>query len=158
MTQKEIDKFLANTKVYVDGKSREIQEKIFSFGFHWLIGNQVSHTEKPFLYLKENKEITYGDDMKCFTGHEYFEISPKEILSLELDEPKYRPFKNIEECWDEMLKHQPFGWVKGVSGICYNIAMLDKSTVYFCNSTQWFYEYSLKNHFFMDGTPFGIKE
>ena len=27
-------------------------------------------------------------------------------------EPKYRPFKDAEECWQEMLKHQPFGWVK----------------------------------------------
>lgn len=28
--------------------------------------------------------------------------------------PKYRPFKNAEECWQEMLKHQPFGWVKNI--------------------------------------------
>lgn len=28
-------------------------------------------------------------------------------------EPKYRSFKNAEECWQEMLKHQPFGWIKG---------------------------------------------
>ncbi|MCI6047629.1 MAG: hypothetical protein MR736_03490 [Prevotella pectinovora] len=27
-------------------------------------------------------------------------------------EPKYRPFKDADECWQEMLKHQPFGWVK----------------------------------------------
>ena len=27
-------------------------------------------------------------------------------------EPKYRPFKDTEECWEEMLKHQPFGWIK----------------------------------------------
>ena len=27
-------------------------------------------------------------------------------------EPKYRPFKTTEECWSEMLKHQPFGWIK----------------------------------------------
>ena len=27
-------------------------------------------------------------------------------------EPKYRPFKDSDECWQEMLKHQPFGWVK----------------------------------------------
>ena len=27
-------------------------------------------------------------------------------------EPKYRPFKDAEECWQEMQKHQPFGWVK----------------------------------------------
>lgn len=29
-------------------------------------------------------------------------------------EPKYRPFANAEECWQEMLKHQPFGWVKAI--------------------------------------------
>lgn len=27
-------------------------------------------------------------------------------------EVKYRPFKDAEECWSEMQKHQPFGWVK----------------------------------------------
>lgn len=27
-------------------------------------------------------------------------------------EPKYRPFANAEECWAEMQKHQPFGWIK----------------------------------------------
>lgn len=27
-------------------------------------------------------------------------------------ESKYRPFANTEECWKEMEKHQPFGWVK----------------------------------------------
>lgn len=26
-------------------------------------------------------------------------------------EPTYRPFKDIEECWKEMQKHQPFGWI-----------------------------------------------
>ena len=28
-------------------------------------------------------------------------------------EPKYRPFKNAEECWNEMMKHQPFrAWAR----------------------------------------------
>ena len=27
-------------------------------------------------------------------------------------EPKYRPFNNAEECWAEMQKHQPIGWIK----------------------------------------------
>ena len=31
-------------------------------------------------------------------------------------EPKYRPFKTKEECWNEMLKHQPFGWIKSTNG------------------------------------------
>ena len=39
-------------------------------------------------------------------------------------EIKYRPFKTQEECWDEMLKHQPFGWVKEISsGILYLIEL-----------------------------------
>ena len=35
-------------------------------------------------------------------------------------EPKYRPFANAEECWTEMLKHQPFGWVKAIPDKEYN--------------------------------------
>ena len=27
-------------------------------------------------------------------------------------EPKYRQFKDAEECFEEMKKHQPFGWIK----------------------------------------------
>ena len=27
-------------------------------------------------------------------------------------EPTYRPFKDVAECWEEMQKHEPFGWLK----------------------------------------------
>lgn len=33
--------------------------------------------------------------------------------------PKYRPFKDKEECWEEMQKHQPFGWLKAISNKYY---------------------------------------
>ena len=36
-------------------------------------------------------------------------------------EPKYRPFKNVDECWQEMLKHQPFGWIKSRTGGHYSM-------------------------------------
>lgn len=37
-------------------------------------------------------------------------------------EPKYRPFRTRRECWDEMLKHQPFGWLKSKENeFCINI-------------------------------------
>ncbi len=26
-------------------------------------------------------------------------------------ESKYRPFKDEKECWQEMQKHQPIGWI-----------------------------------------------
>ena len=46
-------------------------------------------------------------------------------------EPKYRPFKTQEECWNEMLKHQPFGWVKAPDGKFFCIDMvLDEGIVY----------------------------
>lgn len=40
-------------------------------------------------------------------------------------EPKYRSFKNAEECLDEMLKHQPFGWIKTKEGGYFNILSVD---------------------------------
>lgn len=32
-------------------------------------------------------------------------------------EPKYRPFKDAEECWQEMQEHQPFGGLKQTRGM-----------------------------------------
>lgn len=63
-------------------------------------------------------------------------------------ETKYRPFKNAEECWQEMLNHQPFGWVKSDSGYepIWHVNEGDDFNATFRYST------------FADGTPFGIKE
>lgn len=159
MTQKEIDKFLADTKVYVNGKSEEIQEKLFSLGYKWSNGKvEVDYIESPFLFVCREKCFYRRNSMEDFINNDKREITADEILSLKLDKPEYRPFKDRDECWNEMLKHQPFGWVKGIGSTCYNIASIDTTSVYFSNSTQCFYQYSLKNHFFMDGTPFGVKE
>ena len=51
MTKEEIKKFLDNTKVYVNGKSKEIQEKLFSFGYTWNWDNRVKFTKEPFLFI-----------------------------------------------------------------------------------------------------------
>lgn len=72
-------------------------------------------------------------------------------------EPKYRPFKNQEECLQEMQKHQPFGWVKEKAGeglyliYCINNCI---DTIYDINS----FEEAINIYEFMDGTPFGVKE
>ena len=81
-------------------------------------------------------------------------------------EQKYRPFKTKEECWQEMLKHQPFGFIvnkynndycgicrvfkdeKGISGITFT------SNSY----SNWDMEIAFDRFNFADGTPFGIKE
>lgn len=74
-------------------------------------------------------------------------------------EPKYRPFKDAEECWQEMLKHQPFIKYKVIEsskdvyliiqriktdGIETDVERLDFETAF-----EWFT--------FADGTPFGVK-
>ena len=82
-------------------------------------------------------------------------------------EPKYRPFKTQEECWNEMLKHQPFGWVKSkMNGRFSCIGEVYGSdefeTVYIALSTSESLSRSSDSMFeqytFYDGTTFGIKE
>ena len=82
-------------------------------------------------------------------------------------ETKYRPFKTQEECWNEMLKHQPFGWVKSkdegyfrLIGLVQFASELEDVMITFATSenlarsSHCIYE----NYIFADGTPFGIKE
>lgn len=79
-------------------------------------------------------------------------------------EPKYRPFEDAEECWEEMQKHQPFGWIIGKSD---HIRRIIESTgsMFTCNgnnvligSTWESFAYMFKQFTFADGTPFGKEE
>lgn len=76
-------------------------------------------------------------------------------------EPKYRPFANAEECWQEMQKHKPFGWVE-YNGCYFNIVYIDDYHVGLADekicSILLDSEHSCKDIMFPDGTPFGIKE
>lgn len=170
MTQKEIDKFLANTKVYVNGKSKEIQEKLFLLGYNWPGENstKVIHEGAPFLYIDNNHRISYGSDMVNFSNYKNREITAEEILAIELTNPTYRPFKSKEECWQEMLKHQPFGWINDkYCNIYKNITVVYNEKV---ELTPYFnyngdnlqniilYKDIIKKYTFADGTPFGVKE
>ena len=79
---------------------------------------------------------------------------------------KYRPFKTKEECWNEMLKHQPFGWLKSIndeSPICVGrvswVESFEKVMITFStNELMPFSSYSVfEGYTFADGTPFGVK-
>lgn len=73
-------------------------------------------------------------------------------------EPKYRPFKTQEECWQEMLKHQPFGWVKEISSkMLYLINGISNMSIVILEDINSFKE-AMNIYEFKDGTPFGIKE
>ena len=154
MTKEEIRKFLDNTKVYVNGKSKEIQEKLFSFGYKWLGGNKVQFMEQPFLFISDDGRITHSNNMDFFKNCEETEITAEQILSLELTE-SFRPFKDKDECWNEMLKHMPFGWIREEQEYS-QIQLVMNSGVKFIDI--FFTFDKAVNYTFPDGTPFGIKE
>ena len=96
----------------------------------------------------------------------YFETYPHTKYRIK-PEPRYRPFKTQEECWNEMLKHQPFGWVKSkmngrFSCIGEVYGSYEFETVYIALSTSESLSRSSDSMFeqytFADGTPFGVKE
>lgn len=77
-------------------------------------------------------------------------------------EPKYRPFKNAEECWQEMQKHEPFGWVKSkedstISKFMF-IDSLNDDVVIIRANVRITYSELVQYYIFADGTPFGILE
>ena len=88
-----------------------------------------------------DEEYNWSEVDDCSFNIKQFEyrIKPKST---------YRPFKNAEECWQEMQKHQPFGWVK------YANKYISISTIDSNNN----YEIDFDDYTFADGTPFGVKE
>ena len=76
-------------------------------------------------------------------------------------EPKYRPFKDAEECWQEMMKHQPFGVVKDKYFSDYQthrafICLITGGCDFGGYENETF-ESCFKDLLFADGTPFGVK-
>ena len=98
------------------------------------------------------------DKLNYFIETPIFRIKP---------EPKYRPFESQEECWNEMLKHQPFGWAKSKkSERHFSIGSVlwdnDFNDVFVTFAFDGMLGRSSKSVFedftFDDGTPFGIKD
>ena len=115
-------------KAFAEGKQIEIKSK--AKGSYWNV-------------LEEN-DMQYIDFKKCD-----LRIKP---------EPKYRPFKDAKECWQEIQKHQPIGWIKSgellINIISIGAGITVHNSINNCG-------YSFKSAFslkFADGTPFGIKE
>ena len=71
-------------------------------------------------------------------------------------EPIYRPFKDADECWAEMQKHQPFGWLKSkYDGSLFFIDSIEKYKGSH-GSSSFLFEEPFLQATFADGTPFGI--
>ena len=92
-----------------------------------------------------------------FSGDVKYRIKP---------EPKYRPFKTTEECWQEMLKHQPFGCIKPKEnkeeivhiGRIFEVPNNLLITLSIDEVRNVAISYLFGAYTFDDGAPFGIKE
>ena len=75
-------------------------------------------------------------------------------------EQKYRSFRDAKECWQEMQKHQPFGWIKCEEG-CFNIVYVTDVYVGLADPDGSSISLASKNSYqdntFADGIPFGMK-
>lgn len=110
--------------------------------------------------FSEGQEVEYFDNgsnkwRTCVTPQFDYDVEYR-IKS----EPTYRPFKDAEECWTEMLKHQPFGWVKlkdTESGYYMLKGIASQVGVIGFNEIPFSYKKVFKDYVFADGLPFGIK-
>ena len=105
-----------------------------------------------------------GKQIQVKSKNEWFEIGNEIYLSESTSdyrikpEPKYRPFKTQEECWQEMHKHPDFGWVVAKdSKIMYHICVVGFGYVVIDSMSPIFSE-AFADYEFTDGEPFGIKE
>ena len=132
MTREEAKELLPIIQAYAEGKVIQYRNK----------GRSTWHNTTTW-YDLDCDEFNFDCDMH------HYRIKPK---------LKYRPFKNQEECWNEMLKHQPFGWVKEISSeILYLINSILDSGIAIMEDVDIFEE-AINSYEFKDGTPFGIKE
>lgn len=134
MTREEAKEFYPFLQAFADGKAIECRTKPSA-----VKGTSVQNN------WTEMTEIEFWNNTE-------YRIKP---------EPKYRPFKDAEECWQEMLKHQPFGVVKDKYFANYQthraFTCLVTNGCHFRGYEDETFENSFKNLLFADGTPFGVK-
>lgn len=125
--------------------------KAFSEGK--IIEYRDSMLKDDWKIVKEIPNLSFG----CFE----YRIKP---------EHQYRPFKDTKECWQEMQKHQPFGWLKDKNKYS-ELRNIQALTEEMSTMTDRIYlrgirlidgwhvfEEAIEEYTFADGTPFGILE
>lgn len=102
-------------------------------------------------YIKGDTSLWYDDEDPSFDDDDLeYRIKP---------EQKYRPFANAEECWKEMQKHQPFGWVIKHNDGKILISEVPSGGVVLHNQRGSMFGFDEANRIltFADGTSFGVK-
>ena len=99
--------------------------------------------------IKGDKSLWYDDEDPSFDDDFEYRVKP---------EPKYRPFKDAEECWAEMQKLQPFGWLKSKKDGYYSFITMLNYRFRLNGYDGWRFDDVINKFTFADGTTFGVKE
>ena len=121
MDRNQAKEFYPILQAFAEGKAIECRTKPSALSKSWQGMNDWT----------EIKEIGYWYNIE-------YRIKP---------EPKYRPFKDAKECWQETQMHQQFGWVKYADKYI-SISAIDSNNDY---------EIDFDDYTFADSTPFGVK-
>ena len=97
---------------------------------------------------RQDKSLWYDDEDPSFDNDLEYRLK---------SEQKYRPFRDAKECWQEMQKHKPFGWVKEKHSDRYNL-ITEVNGLSIKVKEACLFTDGVKYYTFADGTPFGIKE
>ena len=110
------------------------------------------------------KAFSEGKAIQQTDGYDWYDLDDPDFMANGSSyrikpETKYRPFKNADECWQEMQKHQPFGWLKDKNdGHLTLITVVDNDNMMALNGrVGWDFLSMMNNYVFADGTPFGVK-
>lgn len=105
--------------------------------------------------MKETNGLTYQKEKVC--QWELWQETP-DIFRIK-PELKYRPFANEEECWTEMQKHQPVGFMKfkDTESGYYMLTGIARGVGVGINDSLFSYDRVFDDYTFADGLPFGVK-
>lgn len=91
MGTKKVDPRVCNIKVYVGGKSTELQKKLFELGCKWQDGTRnIQYVDYPFLYVNQEGLIKAGHWMDVFVDDSSREENIDKVLEMS--------YKSKEEC------------------------------------------------------------
>lgn len=100
--------------------------------------------------IKGDTSLWYNDEDPSFDDDFEYRVKP---------EPKYRPFKDAKECWAEMQKHQPVGFMKfkDTESGYYMLTSIARGVGVGINDSLFSYDRVFDDYTFADGLPFGVK-
>lgn len=136
MNRKEIAELMPIIQAFLEGRTIECRTKSWEFNKGWRYETD----------WKETQQLVFRDTFE-------YRIKP---------EFKYRPFKDAEECWNEMEKHRHFGWIRckdtSIPGKFMLINSLRNDEASIISGIDFTYSELLECYTFVDGAPFGVKE